>query len=915
MRIVFTNRVESGLASLDTDIKRLETVTTASGSFLYSATGSNGGLLTWRLGGEAAPSLADSFYFPGSLTGMATLDLSWATFNGYTRVLFGVTQGGDLLSANSATPGDLGRQTTIRLDDARSPWLQNGLLTAEIANGTDMIYVADAISGALNGYAIDASGVPRWVSTTASPSGGAVGGQVLLEMAAVAGQEFLLRADTSFDGVASYRVEANGALVQVGALGASNGLGVNDPSVMTTVTAFGKTFVLLGAGGSGTISAMELTATGSLRPTDHLMDTLDSRFGMITALEAVVVQGRVFVVAGGGDDGLSLFTLLADGRLVHLQTLEQDTGLGLQDITAVAMTVVGTELQIFVASAAQSGLSLLHIDLAALGVTVNGATGGNLRRDGSALDDLLVANTSGRDTLMGLAGEDVLVSGPGSTTMFGGAGNDTFVIRNSANRQYVMDYSPGDRIDLSGLPMLRSTAQLIATPTDHGLLLSHAGTVIEIVSANGQPLALRDIWSGLSFGLPDRLMLLGELQGERTVADSLGGALEGTFGRDTLIGSSQADTIHGLEASDVIEGNGGNDVIFGDSGNDSITGNDGDDSLIGGEGANSMDGGTGNDTLIGGEEDDGLDGAAGADSLVGNGGNDNIVGDLGRDTLLAGAGDDLLNGGDDDDLLSGGEGNDILVGATGNDTLLGDAGNDTLYGDAGNDRISGGAGVNQLNGGAGNDTLYGDAGNDTLRGDTGNDRINGGAGVNLLVGGAGADTLVGGDGNERLYGGLGTETPEDLGDSLSGGGGADALWGGAGADTLRGGNHNDTLRGGSGADLLDGGDGNDWLYGEGGNDRMIGGLGRDAFAHDGWVSTGTDWISDYTAEDLLVFSRTGAQISDFGLRWADLGGDAAVRDVQLIYRPTGNAIWTVVDAESLQRLTFQINAETHYLLV
>lgn len=879
MRIAFTRRVESGLSLLDTNIERLEIVTTASGSFLYSVTGSNGGILAWQIGAQAVPTVADSFYFPGSLTGMAVLDLSWATFNGYTRILFGVTQGGDLLSSNSAAPGDLGRQTTVRLDDARSPWLQNGLLTAEIASGADMIYVADAISGALNGYAIDASGIPRWVSGTASPSGGAVGGQVLLEMVAVAGQEFLLRADAGFDGVASYRVGANGALVQVGTLGASNGLGLNDPTVMSTVTAFGKTFVVLGAGGSGTISVMELTATGSLRPTDHLMDTLDSRFGMITALEAVVVRGRVFVVAGGGDDGLTLFTLLPDGRLVQLQTLEQGTGLGLQDITALTMTVVGTELRIFVASGAQPGLSLLRIDLAALGVTVTGATSGNLRRDGSALDDLLVANTTGRDTLMGLAGEDVLVSGPGSTTMFGGAGNDTFVIRSSVNRQYVMDYSPGDRIDLSGLPMLRSTAQLIATPTDRGLLLSFGGTEIEIVSATGRPLALRDIWSGLSFGLPDRLLMLGEVQGERIVAGTGGGALSGTIGRDTLIGSSRADTINGLESSDMIQGGGGNDVIFGDRGNDTISGDDGDDSLIGGEGANRMNGGNGNDTLIGDEDVDVLNGASGADSLVGNGGDDRLLGDVGRDTLLGGAGNDNLNGGNDDDRLSGGEGNDVL------------------------------------SGGAGNDTLFGDAGNDTLRGDAGNDRIDGGAGVNLLSGGAGADTLLGGSGNDSLYGGMETGTPEDLADSLSGGGGNDVLWGGAGNDTLRGGSHNDTLRGGSGADLLDGGDGDDWLFGESGNDLLTGGLGRDTFLHDGAAGAGTDWISDYGAEDRLVFTRAGARIGDFGLRWGDLGGDAAVRDVQLIHRPTGAAVWTVVDAESLQRLTLQIGGETHYLLV
>ncbi|WP_444453751.1 calcium-binding protein [Rhodobacter capsulatus] len=752
MRIEFSRRFESGFSLLDTNIERLEITVTDSGTFLYSSTGSNGGILAWRVDGGAVPGVVDSFYFPGSLASMMTLDLSWATFNGYTRIIFGVTQGGDLLSSNSAGPGNLDRQTTVRLDDAHSPWLQNGLLTAEIASGADMIYVADAISGALNGYAIDRDGIPRWVSATASPSGAASATQVLLDRVNVGGTEFLLRADGSFDGVASYTISATGTLLQVGSLGAANGLGINDPTAMTTVSAFGKTFVLLGAGGSSTISVMELTATGSLRPTDHLLDTLESRFGTLTVLKALKAEGRVFVVAGGGDDGLTLFTLLPDGRLVQLQVLEQGPGLGLENITALEMTVVGTEIRLFVSSGSTTGMSLLRIDLGDLGTTVNGTNTGNLRRDGSGGDDLLIANTAGQDTLMGLAGEDVLVSGPGSTQMFGGDGNDVFVIRSSGNRQYVMDFTPGDRIDLSGLPMLHSTAQLTAKATSRGILLTYFGTEIEIVSSTGQPLALTDIWAGLGFGLADRVIMLGEVAGERRQAGQNGGVLEGTIGRDTLLGGVGNDTIFGLDSSDQIRGDSGRDVIFGGSGDDTILGNGGNDSIEGGSGRNSMNGGGGDDTLIGGDADDVLYGWVNADSLVGNVGNDTLIGDAGADTLQAGAGNDLMDGGSENDAISAGAGNDRCNGSLGDDTLKG--------------------------GGAGDDTLKGGAGNDLLSDESG---------INVIDAGAGADTVLGGSGADRIIGGADDSLTGDLADSLSGGDGDDRIWGGAGADTLLGG--------------------------------------------------------------------------------------------------------------------------------
>ncbi|WP_444455684.1 hypothetical protein ACTTAI_01550 [Rhodobacter capsulatus] len=140
---------------------------------------------------------------------------------------------------------------------------------------------------------------------------------------------------------------------------------------------------------------------------------------------------------------------------------------------------------------------------------------------------------------------------------------------------------------------------------------------------------------------------------------------------------------------------------------------------------------------------------------------------------------------------------------------------------------------------------------------------------------------------------------------------------GAGRGRIRfwGGPGNDTLRGGSGADLLKGGAGSDVLYGDGDNDTLTGGPGNDLFLHDGRKAWGTDWITDYTAQDTLVFLGQAAKLSSFGLRWVTLGGDDAVRDVQILYRPTGEAIWTVIDAESLDRLALRIDDTTHYFLV
>ncbi|PHV07845.1 hypothetical protein CSQ96_08110 [Janthinobacterium sp. BJB412] len=60
--------------------------------------------------------------------------------------------------------------------------------------------------------------------------------------------------------------------------------------------------------------------------------------------------------------------------------------------------------------------------------------------------------------------------------------------------------------------------------------------------------------------------------------------------------------------------------------------------------------------------------------------------------------------------------------------------------------------------GSGNDSIVGGAVADTLTGGAGTDTINGGAGADILVGGTGADSLTGGEGADTITGGTGNDS-------------------------------------------------------------------------------------------------------------------------------------------------------------
>jgi len=239
-------------------------------------------------------------------------------------------------------------------------------------------------------------------------------------------------------------------------------------------------------------------------------------------------------------------------------------------------------------------------------------------------------------------------------------------------------------------------------------------------------------------------------------------------------------------------------------------------------------------------------------------------------------GNDALNGTDYEDTIAGLSGDDILNGMSGNDTLHGGKGRDTLIGGAGDDIMSGGTSLDDLR-----DMIYGGDGNDTIDGGYGNDELRGDAGNDNMAGGFGADTVIGGIGNDVM-----------TGSALS--------------------------------DLLYGGDGNDFVNGGFGHDRVNGGAGADKFYHIGIFDHGSDWVQDYNAAegDILLFGNGAASVDDFQVNFAhtatpagERSGDDAVQEAFVVYRPTGQIMWALVDGGAQPEINIQIDGQIYDLLL
>jgi Ca2+-binding RTX toxin-like protein len=523
-----------------------------------------------------------------------------------------------------------------------------------------------------------------------------------------------------------------------------------------------------------------------------------------------------------------------------------------------------------------SGIETITLgDWATVVTTVDGlvANGETLTVDATALaaGNFLnwtgSAETDGKFSIAGGAGNDTIIGGSGNDTLLGNGGNDS--ITGSAGVDSIMAGSGDD---------------VIVGAQDDALLDGEGHTVKDVLQIGA---AFNDV-NDAQINRIEEILLTAAVSLSLD-AQSEAFTVTGSAGNDTIVGSSANDTINGLGGDDSLTGGVGIDSINAGSGDDTIVGAQ-DDALLDGSthttkdvlqiGANfddasnaqianieevtltasgtvlslgdqseafTINGSSGNDTITAG---------AGNDTIIANGGADSIVGGTGVDSINAGAGNDTIVGADDDSLLDGGDAADTdLLQVAANFTNTGDAqivdidqvelttsgrtlnlglqseslvitgfasGSSTVIAGSGADTITGGTGTDSLSGGTGADSIMAAAGDDIIVGAQDDVLLDGGTHVTKDVLQVGANFNDTGDGQiinieEVALTATGLTVVMDAqSEALTITGFA------TGTSTIKGGSGADTITGGTGADSIDGNGGNDSVSTGAGNDTIVG---------------------------------------------------------------------------------------------
>ena len=300
------------------------------------------------------------------------------------------------------------------------------------------------------------------------------------------GADHLLLTISSLEnGISSYRVTAGGGVEWIDSYGATNGLAVNGLSMLQTTQIGGVDYAILAATNSSSLTVLRVNAMGVFFETDHVIDDLSTRFSHIAAFDGFVVQGRMLIAAAGSDAGLTLFELLPDGKLSHLQTFVLEGGVGLQAVTALKATVLGSTVAINMVDAGADQIFRFDLALGDLGGRITAS--GGFATGGAAEERLW--GSAGADSLSAGGGDDFLNDGAGADTMTGGAGADVFVFCRDGAVDRITDFQDGiDRIDISDWGRIYSTAALTFITTATGAEVVYGDERLIITSSTGAPL-------------------------------------------------------------------------------------------------------------------------------------------------------------------------------------------------------------------------------------------------------------------------------------------------------------------------------------------------------------------------------------------------------------------------------------------
>ena len=195
----------------------------------------------------------------------------------------------------------------------------------------------------------------------------------------VGGTTYLFVTGLLDSGVSVFSVATDGSLTNVDNVSDNTTLELDGPVYSTTADVGGTTYLFVAGGIDDGISVFSVANNGTLTNVDNVADDAALKLDGVFSVTTANVGGTTYLFATGfNDNGVSVFSVANDGTLTNVDNVPDNEAVELSGATSVSTAVVGGVTYLFVAGFLDNGISVFSVANDGSLTNVDNVTDGDL---------------------------------------------------------------------------------------------------------------------------------------------------------------------------------------------------------------------------------------------------------------------------------------------------------------------------------------------------------------------------------------------------------------------------------------------------------------------------------------------------------------------------------------------------------
>jgi 6-phosphogluconolactonase (cycloisomerase 2 family) len=235
-------------------------------------------------------------------------------------------------------------------------------VTTAVIGGITYLFATHNGGDGVSVFSVAAAGTLTFVGNTPDDATLEIGDARDVATAVIGGATYLFVTGFFDDGFSVFAVDQDGTMLNVGNVVDFGPRELNGATGVTTAVVAGTTYLFVAAEDDDAVNVFAVAADGTPSLVESISDTPALALDGARDVAAAVLAGTTYLfVTAGVDNGVSVFSVAADGTLTHVTNIIDDPALQLGGAHGIETAVVGGTTYLFVAGNGDSGVSVFSL--------------------------------------------------------------------------------------------------------------------------------------------------------------------------------------------------------------------------------------------------------------------------------------------------------------------------------------------------------------------------------------------------------------------------------------------------------------------------------------------------------------------------------------------------------------------------